>query len=47
MSVIVMVSICTASVFTRETLLTTAGNTTLALACLQIGFLIGAAIAVR
>jgi hypothetical protein len=47
MSVIVMLAMIAVSIFTRETLLSTIATTAISLICLQIGFLVGAAIAAR
>jgi TRAP-type C4-dicarboxylate transport system permease small subunit len=47
MSVVVMVAMIAVSIFSRETLLSTISTTAISLICLQVGFLIGAAIAAR
>jgi hypothetical protein len=47
MSVIIMLGMIAVSIFSRETLYSTLSNTAISLICLQVGFLVGAAIAVR
>jgi hypothetical protein len=47
MSVIVIVSVSAVSILSRETLVSTFATTAIALVCLQVGFLIGVAVAAR